>query len=164
MALEWAEQGLLAESGLGQEQGEMPLAGHGATWNLSAAQLETLTGLLERREYPSGTVIYDEDDPVTEILFVTRGTVNVLGTSPDGEVRRFATLSAGMSLGEIAMLGHRRRLGCSEAASDVSAWALTEDAYGRLREQDPETLTLMLENMMRILAMRIEGIRTQIAR
>jgi glutaminase len=163
-ALEWTEQGLLAESGLGVETGEMPLSEHGATWNLNEAQLETLAGLLERREYPSGTLIYAEDDPVTEILLVTRGTINVLGTGPDGEVRRFATLSAGMSLGEIAMLGHRGRLGYSEAAGDVAAWALTEEAYAQLREDDPETLTLMLENMMRILALRIEGIRTQIAR
>jgi glutaminase len=164
VALEWTEQGLLADSGLSGEDGEMPLSEHGATWNLSEAQLENLAGLLEHREYETGTLIYGEDDPVTEILLVTRGTINVLGRDPDGEVRRFATLSAGMSLGEIAMLGHRGRIGYSEAAGDVAAWALTEDAYDRLREQDPATLTLMLENMMRILALRIEGIRSQIAR
>jgi glutaminase len=163
-ALEWTENGLLAASGLGGEEGEMPLSEHGATWNLSPEQLERLCKLLERREWASGERIYDEDDPVHEILLVTRGTINVLHGGPDGEVRRFATLSAGMTLGEIAMLGHGHRIGYCEAAGDVAAWSLSEQNYARLREQDPETLTLILENTMRILALRIQGIRTQIAR
>jgi glutaminase len=163
-ALEWTEDGLLASSGLGEEKGEMPLSEHGATWNLGPQQLDRLTALLERREYEPGSRIYNEDDPVHEILFVTRGTINVLGSGPDGEARRFATLSAGMTLGEIAMLGHSHRIGYCEAAGEVVAWSLSEDNYARLREQDPETLTLILENTMRILALRIQGIRTQIAR
>jgi CRP-like cAMP-binding protein len=69
-----------------------------------------------------------------------------------------------MTLGEIAMLGHSHRIGYCEAAGEVVAWSLSEDNYARLREQDPETLTLILENTMRILALRIQGIRTQITR
>ena len=163
-ALEWTEDGLLVANGLGGDEGEMPLSEHGATWNLSPQQLERFAGLLERREWAAGERIYDADDPVHEILLVTRGTINVLGSGPDGESRRFATLSAGMTLGEIAMLGHGHRIGYSEAAGEVAAWSLSEENYARLREQDPETLTLILENTMRILALRIQGIRTQITR
>lgn len=163
-ALEWSEQGLLTEHGLGVETSEMPLSEHGATWNLSEAQLERLTSMLERRNYADGTRIYSTDDPADEILLVTRGTINVLGTDSEGEVRRFATLSAGMTLGEIAMLGHGQRIGNSEAAGDVAAWVLSEQAYGRLREEEPEILTLLLENMMRILALRVQGIRSQVSR
>ncbi len=164
MALEWAEEGLLTRSGTGRETGEMPLAEHGATQGMDEAGLATLAAMLERREYPAGTTIYGNDDRVDEVLLVTRGTINVLGRGPDGEVRRFATLSAGMTLGEIAMLGHGRRLGYTEAAGDVTAWALSEAAYEELRRSDPALLNLLLENMMRIISLRVEGLRSQLVR
>ena len=164
MALEWAEEGLLSRSGLSRETGEMPLSEHGATHGMDEARLATLRTLLEHREYPAGTTIYANDDQVAEVLLVTRGTINVLGTAADGEARRFATLSAGMTLGEIAMLGHGHRLGYSEAADEVTAWALSEAAYEQLRNDDPALLALLLENMMRIISLRVEGLRTQLVR
>lgn len=162
-ALEWCEQILLREHGLGIEAVEMPLAEHGVVWNFSPEQLEQLTSKLERREYPAGTRIYTADDPADEVLLVTRGTINVLGSRPDGEVHRFTTLSAGMTLGEIAMLGHGRRIGNSVADGEVVAWALSEQEYDALREEDPGILALLLENMMRLIALRVEGIRTQVS-
>ena len=131
MALEWTEQGLLASAGLLPETEEMPLSGHRATVGMSEAQLATLSDLLERREYPAGTRVYEAGEDVREVLLVTRGTINVLGTDADGEARRVASLSAGMTLGEIAMLGRRPRHASSKAADDVLAWAISEAGLGR---------------------------------
>lgn len=164
MALEWAEEGLLNRSVLNRETGEMPLSKHGATQGMGQAELATLTAMLERREYPAGATIYSNDDEVAEVLLVTRGSINVLGRAPDGEVRRFTTLSTGMTLGEIAMLGDGHRLGYSEAAGDLTVWALSQSAYEELRRRDPALIALLLENMMRIISLRVEGLRTQLVR
>ena len=164
MALEWTEQGLLASYGEPGETGEMPLSEHGATIGMDEAQLATLGALLERREYPAGTTVYETEQEVREVLLVTEGTIDILGSDSDGEFRRIATLSAGMTLGEIAMLGHRRRLGLSRAAGDVSAWAISERAWDELRSSDPELLSVLLENMMRIIGTRVEGLRSQLVR
>lgn len=164
MALEWAEEGLLSRAGFERDTDEMPLADHGATRGLDEAQIATLTGLLERREYDAGDTVYAAGDQSAEVLMVTRGTINVLTRSSDGEDRRLATLSAGMTLGEVAMLGHGHRIGHSRADDDVAAWALSEAAYEELREHDPALVAQLLENMMRIIFSRVEGLSSQLVR
>jgi SulP family sulfate permease len=119
---------------------------------------------LERREYPAGARIYSEDDDVDELLLVTRGMVNVGATDSEGDVIRIATLPAGMTLGEVAMLSGGTRIGSSEAAEDVVAWALTTAAYRQLAESDPGLITLFLENTMKMISLRVAHLRRQLVR
>jgi glutaminase len=163
-AIEWTEDGLIERYGDFTEPGEMPLAEHGATRGMDEAQLERLSQVLERREYPAGTRIYSEDDQVEELLLVTLGTVNVLATDAEGDVRRIATLPAGMTLGEVAMLSDGVRIGHSEAATDVVAWALSAASYRELAASDPALVAIFLENMMKMIALRVANLRSQMVR
>jgi glutaminase len=163
-AIEWTEDGLIERYGDFTEPGEMPLSEHGSTLDMDPAQVERLAEVLERREYPAGTRIYSEDEHVDELLLVTRGTVNVLATDAEGDIRRIATLPAGMTLGEVAMLSDGVRIGHSEAATDVVAWALSSSAYRELAASDPALVALFLENMMKMIAFRVAHLRRQLVR
>jgi glutaminase len=163
-AIEWTEDGLIETYGNFTDPGEMPLSEHGATRGMDEGQIERLADLLERREYPSGTRIYSEDDHVDELLLVTRGTINVLATDSEGDIRRITTLPAGMTIGDIALLSDGTRVGHSEAAGDVVAWALSASAYRQLAANDPRLIALLLENMMKMIALRIAHLRRQVVR
>jgi hypothetical protein len=163
-AIEWTEDGLIESYGDFPDAGEIPLEEHGATRDMDEAQVGRLAQFLERREYPAGTRIYSEDDHVAELLLVTRGTVDVLATDTDGEVHRLATLPAGMTLGEVAMLSDGVRLGHSEAAGDVVAWSLSASAYRQLATSDPAITSIFLENMMKMIALRVANLRRQLVR
>ena len=137
----------------------MPLSEHGSTEGMDTGQVERLAAVLERREYPAGTRIYDADETVEEVLLITRGGVNVLARDADGDVRRLSTLPAGMVLGDVAMLGGGTRLGYAEAASDTVAWALSAEAWAGLRDSDPLLLSKFLENLMKLIALRAGHLR-----
>ncbi len=128
-ALEWAEDAVIERHGALPEIDEVPLAEHGATRGMDAGHLETLEGLLERREYPAGSVVYAEKEPVREVLLLVKGKISVLTNDSDGNVRRLATISAGDTFGEVAMLSGERRIGYSRADEDVVVYALGADGY-----------------------------------
>jgi CRP-like cAMP-binding protein len=74
-----------------------------------------------------------------------------------------STLPAGMVFGDIAMLGGGARLGYSEAASDTVAYTLSLADYAGLRESDPALLSILLENLMRLIALRAGHLRRHLA-
>ncbi|MGK2955085.1 MAG: glutaminase A [Solirubrobacterales bacterium] len=155
LALEWCEEQLISEWGEGAEGVEIELTDHAATAGMTLPQIEKLAGLLERRTYEAGTRIYEQVGHVEEMLFVVKGNINTLAAGSDGNPHRLATFSAGMTIGEVAMLSERRRLGFSEAADDVIAWALTRKDLANLQEEDPALVCVLLENMMKLIAMRV---------
>jgi glutaminase len=163
-AVEWSEDGLISHFGESTDHLEMDLSEHGATRDMDEGMLALLSEVLERREYPAGTRIYSEDDEVDELLLVTAGSVNGLTTDLSGEVQRIATLPSGMSLGEVAMLSKGERIGYSEAAEDVVAWALSSADYRRLAESNPGLIAILLENMMKMIALRVAHVRHQLIR
>ena len=159
MAIEWTEDRILESYGDLQEREELPLSEHDATQGMDDAQIARLAAVLERRQYAAGSSIYEGDGRVEELLLITRGGVNVLATDSEGDVRRMSTLPAGMVLGDVAMIGGRNRLGHAEAATDTVAYVLSLDRYEELRESDPVLLSVLLENMMKMIALRVSNLR-----
>lgn len=165
LALEWVENELIHEyAGDDETEIEIPIAEHAATRDMSPAEVEQLTSLLERREYPAGSTIYEQVGHVEEILLVTKGNVNVIGFDSAGERHRIATISAGMTLGEVAMLSEKTRLGVSEADGDVVAYALQRDDLESLRRSDPEMICTFLENLMKLIALRVGHLSREMLR
>ncbi|MGA7397925.1 MAG: glutaminase, partial [Solirubrobacterales bacterium] len=164
MALEWAENELISEYGPNEIEVEIPIAEHPATEGMSAAEVERLTSRLERRFYPAGTRIYEQVGQVDEMLFVTLGSINVLASDSKGRERRIATIPSGMTLGEVAMLSERRRLGISVAAVDVVAYALKKEELETLREEEPALACAFLENLMKLIALRVGHMSRELIR
>ena len=164
LALEWCENRLIRQWGGNEEPEEIPLSQHGATQDMDQEGIEKLAALLERREYPAGTRIYEQVGHVEEMLFVVKGNINVLADGGDGVEHRVATFSSGMTLGEVAMLSQRRRLGHVDAADDVVAFALSQEDLKELRAEDPGLVCTLLENMMKLIALRIGQLSRDLVR
>jgi glutaminase len=155
MALEWVEDELIHEYGGDEVEQEISISEHAATRDMSPEEVAKFAAVLERREYPAGGRIYEQVGHVDEMLLVTKGNVNILAPNPQGERHRIATISAGMTLGEVAMLSEQLRLGVSEAADDVVAYALQRRDLEALRASDPRMICTFLENLMKLIALRV---------
>ncbi|MGK2931668.1 MAG: glutaminase A, partial [Solirubrobacterales bacterium] len=164
LALEWCENELLLIHGGNPEPEEIPISQHAATQDMDQEQIEKLTARFERREYAAGTRIYEQVGHVEEMLFVVKGNVNVLAKGGDGVEHRVATFSSGMTLGEVAMLSERKRLGHVDAADDVVAFALSHDDLKVIRADDPALVCTLLENLMKLLAMRVGQLSRDLVR
>lgn len=164
LALEWCEDELIHHWGGNEEKVEIPISQHAATEDMDQGEIEKLSALLERREYPAGTRIYEQVGNVEEMLFVVKGNINVMVAGSDGLPHRLTTFSSGMALGEVAMLSKRVRLGYSDAADDVVAWAMTRADLEALRVSEPALVCTLLENMMKLIALRVGQLSRDLVR
>ena len=73
----------------------------------------------------------------------------------DGSHQRIATLSSGMSFGEMTMLGSTARSASVHADTEVRAWTLRASALDVLALQHPDIKITILKNLSLDLAQRL---------
>jgi glutaminase len=132
----------------------MRLGDHAVLRGVSAADLTVLEGLLEHRFFAAGDYLMRAGEPVSELLLITRGVVSETVTLADGGVRRVATVTAGMTIGELALLNRGPRIGDARADTEVECHALPADALAGLRELDANLRAILLRNLLEIVAAR----------
>ncbi|MCB0871355.1 MAG: cyclic nucleotide-binding domain-containing protein, partial [Solirubrobacterales bacterium] len=165
LALEWCEQGLLDKYGELESDPELSLAQHGATLGMSIDQIELLSSHLEHVEYEAGEMIYGNELAVPDqMLLVTAGKISLLAEDDDGGHRRLATLSPGMTLGEISMIAGAPLAGMPRADTEVKAWVLGEGDLEVLRARNPDLVVTLLENLLRQVALRVGHMRAELLR
>lgn len=108
---------------------------------LSTETVEAVRRVMQVRMVPAGTIIMVEGELTSALYLIESGSVEVFRKVMDGtEERVLATLSHGMTLGEMALLDGKPRSAAARAESEC-----------RLAEIDPADI-LALPNGERILA------------
>ena len=102
-------------------------------------------------------------DSVSELLLITSGVVSETVAVPGGGVRRIATLGAGMTIGELALLTGVPRVGDARADTEVECHALPADALAGLRQLDANLRAVLLRNLLEIVAARSTRTRQDLA-
>jgi glutaminase len=162
-ALAWCEDGLLAEEGLLREPTPIALRDHELLAGLPEADVAQITGLLEVHRYPAGTEIVEPREPGDRIYLVTAGRLTVLREDTDGTRHTLATLAPGMLFGELAFLSRRPHSGIVRADTAVECHELPRSSVERLAEIAPDARTALVLNLARILAGRVDSMRSEIA-
>jgi glutaminase len=130
------------------------LGDHAVLRGVSVADLTSLEGLLEHRFFAAGDYLMRAGEAVTELLLITRGVVSETVVLADGGVRRVATVTAGMTIGELVLLGGGPRIGDARADTEVECRALPADALAGMRELDANLRATLLRNLLEIVAAR----------
>jgi CRP-like cAMP-binding protein len=94
------------------------------------------------------------EETVSELLLITSGVVSETVGLADGTVRRVATLTAGMTIGELALLTGSPRVGDARADTEVECHGLPADALAGLRQLDANLRAVLLRNLLEIVAAR----------
>ena len=89
------------------------------------------------------------------MFFLREGEVSVVLSLADGSHQRLATLSAGMSFGEMVMLGSRARSASVHADTPVRSWTLSARALDELAVDHPEIKIAILKNLSLDLAHKL---------
>lgn len=163
LALEWCEQGLIDKYSDFEADPELSLAQHGATIGMSPEQIALLARHLDHRDYDAGDAIYGESNTeVDEMLLVTAGKISILLRAENGDRQRVATLSPGMTLGDVAMVSGGQRIGTSVADTRVAAYVLEAGDLEVLRAADPALVAILFENLLKMMAIRASNLHHQI--
>jgi len=162
LALEHCETLLLAESLPDLEPVHVALADHDLLAGIPPESIAVLRADMEHRRYRAGELVLRRDDLPEELLLIISGELSVMLDTGDGDVR-VGTLSAGMLLGEMALLTEERRSGDVLADTEVEAYAMSRTQLASLREHDPALQAVVLENLVRILSRRAQLTRDELA-
>ena len=155
VAVEWCEDRLLeATSDSPQRAGTL------AAFALFAGMAESTLVQLERcmrtETYAPGEVIIAAGDPHDDRVFlIDEGEVSVVLELADGSHQRIATLSGGMSFGEMVMLGQAARSASVYADTAVRCWTLSAGALDALAIDHPEIKIAALTNLSLDLAQKL---------
>jgi CRP-like cAMP-binding protein len=123
---------------------------------LSDKQLEEVVEMLEEVHFKSGAIIAMEEDPATELYFIKSGTAEVFKKEPglDHE-HHLSTLSAGDSIGEMAILDNKPRSASVRAVSDCSLLMLKNDKLQSLSATEESTCSKIKSNLSREMSERL---------
>lgn len=98
-----------------------------------------------------------------DIFLLTRGEVSVVVELPGGQAKRLATLSAGMTFGELAVIGGTTRSADVRADTDIECYVLPRQAWERLAETNAAARLTTLENMLRLVSSMATSLTAEVA-
>src|SRR3974377_2297455 len=100
--------------------------------------------MITAREFAAGDMSCSENDDADRMWLLTKGTVSVLRKVENGR-RRIASLAAGTTVGEMALLQESvQRSATVSANEDVSAYELSRTTFESILNRHP---TMAMANM-----------------
>ena len=150
-AIEWTEDQIVYRYGGAidfhepTELSEQPLLA-----GLTTEELTDLASIATVRTYAQGEKIVTTGAPATSLFFLRSGAVHV--TLSDGV--RLATLTAGMSFGEMALLENHS---AADVLADMAAttYEIRLPDFERFRQQHPRASERIMRNLAQLLAERL---------
>jgi glutaminase len=155
IAVEWCEDRLL---GPGDElaQPARALASFPLLCGLDQPTLAQLEDRMQTATYAAGaTIIVSGDERDDRIFFIEEGEVSVALALSDGSHQRIATLSPGMSFGELVMLGQAARSASVYADTPVRCRTLSARVIDQLAADHPQIKIAALRNLSLDLAHKL---------
>lgn len=93
---------------------------------------------IEQVHFRAGDVLFQEDETSFHFFIIQEGEVEVFKRGPSGEELKLATVTAGNSLGEFAMLDRQPRSASARALTDIVAARVSPEAYEQLLNELPD--------------------------
>jgi CRP/FNR family cyclic AMP-dependent transcriptional regulator len=103
---------------------------------------------IEQVRFKAGELLFREDEQSFHFFIIQEGEVEVFKRSAGGEELRLATVSAGTSLGEFAMLDRKPRSASARALTDILAARVSPDAYEHLLNELPDWAVAVMRSLV----------------
>jgi glutaminase len=141
----------------------VPLAENDLLRGLSAGVLGDVQRHMRHETFRRGDVLVRAGDFAGDIYLLTAGQVSVILELPGGRATRVATVSAGMSFGEIGVIAGTARTADVRADENVECYILPKAAFAELAESNPAARLIMVENLCRQLAATATALTAEVA-
>lgn len=156
-ALEWAEDHLLlSELGAREDGAEFPFGQLDIFSGLGTSEIDTVKGMLSRRVYAKGEIVFREGDPGQQLFVIAKGEASVR-IHPAGATRdiRLVTFSPGTVFGEVALLDTEARSASVQADEELVCYVLEQEVFQQLSASHPGIAVTLLRNLGRELSNRL---------
>jgi CRP-like cAMP-binding protein len=110
---------------------------------------------------PAGERICREGEPSVGLIFMVRGTAEILRSGPEG-AQVVATVNAPIMLGEIALLTGHAISATVRARGDCDCYVLTRSQFHRLTEEGSAAGYKLVMAMAQLLAHRLTAMNDRV--
>lgn len=126
---------------------------------LDSVARTTLLQRSVRRTFDRHEVVFHENDPGDTIHLIERGLVEILSTTPLGDVATLAILGRGDFFGELALLlPEGRRTATARALGRVETRMVTRQVFEDMCRQHPAVTTFLIN----ALAIKVQRLSAQV--
>ena len=124
--------------------------------DLPWADIDTLSKYVQAYRVPPAGAIFSEGEAGDFLCFLLAGRVSILKEDHDGVSQVVATIAAGRSLGEMAVIdGEKRSASCVAGQEEVLVAMLTRHRFDELVHAFPVLGVKLLQRVARLLSQRL---------
>jgi MFS superfamily sulfate permease-like transporter/CRP-like cAMP-binding protein len=157
-AVEAAELQTLAQQGTNLDDVEVTLAESGLMRDVDAESCAFVAERMPELHLAAGAMLFRMNDPADCLYVLQRGSITVIGgSSGTAGQRRYLSLSAGMMLGETAMLDGGGRSASAIADTDLVVWQLTQQCLDEIAVIRPALAVQLYRNIAVHLSERLRS-------
>ncbi len=131
--------------------------------NVGEESLKALAMIAEEKDVPAGTEMFREGDPAETLHVIVEGEVEIRYLLGTGEQRAVDTLVPGDLLCWSALIEPYKTTSIGTATKDTHLVCLDAKRVRDLCEQDPLLGFRLTRQIAKLLAVRLEGARIQLA-
>ena len=121
----------------------------------SADYADQLAGLCERLEFHQGDIVASQGDPADSMHFILEGRVGVIVKFEDGRSVRVRSLGPHTTIGEMGLITRQARSATIQAEGESVLYALSIDAYERIRREKRPLSQALLTYVITVMAERL---------
>lgn len=116
--------------------------------DLSDDELSAISGIVEKKYFNSGDVIFKENDEGGGLYILRRGEVKACKTTPDGGLLTLMLMKDGDIFGEMSFLDGRARTATLVAITSVETFVVGKSDFEGLVEKHPKTIYKIMVNLV----------------
>jgi SulP family sulfate permease len=121
----------------------------------NAAFAEELAAVCERLDVREGEIIASQGDAADCMHFMVEGRVGIIVRLDDGRSKRVRSLGPHATIGEMGLITRQLRSATIQAEVDSVLYALSADAYERLKVEYPPLHQALLTYVVTMMAERL---------
>jgi CRP-like cAMP-binding protein len=130
---------------------------------IDEASMKALAMIAEETSVPAGTHLFSEGDPADALSIIVEGEVDIQYTLGTGERRTVDRLVAGDILGWSAVVEPYRMTAVATTRMDTRLLKIDARRLRELCERDPLVGYRLMNQVVKLLADRLDGARVQLA-
>jgi len=121
----------------------------------NADYAEALVANRERLEVRQNEIIASQGDPPDHMHFIVEGRVGIMVQLEDGRSIRVRSLGAHTTIGEMGLITGQLRSATIKAEMDSVLYALSREAYERLKREDRQLSQALMTYVITVMAERL---------
>lgn len=129
----------------------------------SYRELQILASYLSAFNIPKGTVILQEGARELYLCVLIRGKVDIFKKDSSQQDRLLANVSAGMTLGEMALIDGQPRSATALAAEDALLLIMSKEDFQRLVDDMPRVALKLYGHVASLLSQRLRHVSAKLA-